>query len=59
MRAAGLVPTVEEEETEVPGKVGRAIDQFPPPASELEPGETVTVVVGKQASTVGPEEEEP
>ena len=59
MRAAGLVPTVEEEETEVPGKVGRAIDQFPPPASELEPGETVTIVVGKQTSATGPEEEEP
>ncbi len=59
MRAAGLVPTVEEEETEVPGKVGRAIDQFPPPASELEPGETVTIVVGKQAAALNPEEEEP
>ena len=59
MRAAGLVPTVEEEETEAPGKVGRAIDQFPPPASELEPGETVTIVVGKQAAAVNPEEEEP
>jgi beta-lactam-binding protein with PASTA domain/predicted Ser/Thr protein kinase len=59
MRAAGLVPTVEEEETEVPGKVGRAIDQFPPPASELEPGETVTIVVGKQAGALSPEEEEP
>jgi eukaryotic-like serine/threonine-protein kinase len=59
MRAAGLVPTVEEEETEVPGKVGRAIDQFPPPASELEPGETVTIVVGKKRATLGPEEEEP
>jgi eukaryotic-like serine/threonine-protein kinase len=59
MRAAGLVPTVEEEETEVPGKVGRAIDQFPPPHSELEPGETVTIVVGKKAVAVNPEEEEP
>jgi beta-lactam-binding protein with PASTA domain/predicted Ser/Thr protein kinase len=56
VRAAGLSPTVEEEETEVPGKVGRAIDQFPPPGSELEPGESVTVVVGKQAAAV-PEEE--
>jgi eukaryotic-like serine/threonine-protein kinase len=59
MRAAGLTPTVEEEETELPGKVGRAIDQFPPPASELEPGETVTIVVGKKAAAVNPEEEEP
>jgi serine/threonine-protein kinase len=59
MRAAGLTPTVEEEETEVVGKVGRAIDQFPPPGSELEPSGTVTIVVGKQAALVNPEEEEP
>ena len=58
MREAGLSPTVEEEETEVTGKVGRAIDQFPPPGSELEPGEEVTVVVGKQARPE-PEAEEP
>jgi beta-lactam-binding protein with PASTA domain/predicted Ser/Thr protein kinase len=56
VRDAGLSPTVEEEETEVAGKVGRAVDQFPPPGSELEPGESVTIVVGKQAS--GPVEEE-
>jgi eukaryotic-like serine/threonine-protein kinase len=56
VRAAGLSPSVEEEETEVPGKVGRATDQFPPPGSELEPGETVTIVVGKQA-IAEPEEE--
>jgi eukaryotic-like serine/threonine-protein kinase len=58
VREAGLEPTVEEEETEVAGKVGRAIDQFPPPASELEPGDTVTIVVGKQA-LAEPEEEGP
>ncbi len=57
VRDAGLSPTVEEEETEVAGKVGRAIDQFPPPGSELEPGATVTIVVGKQAAAV-PEGEE-
>jgi len=57
VREAGLNPTVEEEETEVAGKVGRAIDQFPPPGSELEPGETVTIVVGKQATAL-PEAEE-
>ena len=49
VRDAGLEPTVEEEETEVSGKVGRAIDQFPPPGSELEPGDAVTIVVGKRA----------
>ena len=58
IRDAGLSPTVEEEETEVAGKVGRAIDQFPPPGAELEPGETVTIVVGKQAAPL-PEAEEP
>jgi beta-lactam-binding protein with PASTA domain/predicted Ser/Thr protein kinase len=58
IRDAGLSPIVEEEETEVAGKVGRAIDQFPPPGSELEPGDAVTIVVGKQA-IAEPEEEEP
>jgi eukaryotic-like serine/threonine-protein kinase len=56
IRAAGLQPAVEEEETSVTGKVGRVVDQFPPPGSELEPGETVTITVGKAA--VEPVEEE-
>jgi serine/threonine-protein kinase len=55
IRAAGLTPSVEEEETEVQGKVGRVIDQFPPPGSELEPKSTVTITVGKAAAA--PEEE--
>jgi len=59
VRAAGLEPTVEEEETEVAGKVGRAVDQFPPPGAELEPGDAVTIVVGKQAAAEEPEAEEP
>jgi serine/threonine-protein kinase len=59
VRDAGLKPTVEEEETEVSGKVGRAVDQFPPPGSDLEPGEAVTIVVGKQAPAPELEEEEP
>jgi eukaryotic-like serine/threonine-protein kinase len=50
MRDAGLVPSVEEEETEVPGQVGRATDQFPPPGTELKPGTGVTIVVGKRAA---------
>jgi beta-lactam-binding protein with PASTA domain/predicted Ser/Thr protein kinase len=58
VRDAGLSPSVEEEETAVAGKVGRALDQFPPPGSELEPGETVTIVVGKQVAAE-PEAEEP
>ena len=40
---------MQEEETEVPSQVGRVTDQFPPPGSEVEPGATVTIVVGKQA----------
>jgi beta-lactam-binding protein with PASTA domain/predicted Ser/Thr protein kinase len=56
IRAAGLTPSVEEEETEVPGKIGRVVDQFPPPGSELEPGATVTITVGKRA-VEEPEEE--
>ena len=49
IRDAGLSPTVEEEETEVAGKVGRAIDQFPPPAPNWNRAKPVTIVVGKQA----------
>ncbi|HET9676407.1 MAG TPA: PASTA domain-containing protein [Solirubrobacterales bacterium] len=56
VRAAGLQPVVEEEETEVPGQVGKVIDQFPPPGQELEPGATVTITVGKRAAEE-PEEE--
>jgi eukaryotic-like serine/threonine-protein kinase len=58
LRAAGLDPTVSEQQTEVPSQVGRVTDQFPPPGSEVEPGTGVTVVVGKQATgTVEPEGE--
>jgi serine/threonine-protein kinase len=49
VRAAGLKPTVQEQETEVPSQVGRVTDQFPPPNSEVKPGSTVTLVVGKAA----------
>jgi serine/threonine-protein kinase len=58
IRAAGLQPAVEEEETAVPGKVGRVIDQFPPPGQELEPGATVTVTVGTRAAEEFEEEGE-
>jgi eukaryotic-like serine/threonine-protein kinase len=57
VRAAGLTPSVEEEETEVAGKVGRVLDQFPPPGSELKPGDTVTITVGRLV-TVPSEEPE-
>jgi serine/threonine-protein kinase len=59
VRDAGLEPTVEEEETEVGGKVGRALDQFPPPGSELTPGEPVTIVVGRPQAVSSEGEEEP
>jgi eukaryotic-like serine/threonine-protein kinase len=49
IRAAGLTPAVEEEETEVPS-------QFPPPGGELEPKSTVTITVGKRTAEA-PEEE--
>src|SRR5204862_5411284 len=49
LREAGVDPAVQEEETEVPGQVGRVTDQFPPPGSEVEPGTEVTLIVGKQA----------
>ena len=42
MRDAGLEPTVEEEETEVPSQVGRVIDQFPTPGTEAGTGPEVT-----------------
>ncbi len=59
LRAAGLEPSVQEQETEVPSQVGRVTDQFPPPGSEVEPGTGVTVVVGKRAAgSVEPEEAE-
>jgi len=58
IRGAGLTPSVEEEETEVPGKAGRVLDQFPPPGSELKPGDTVTITVGKRAAGNVEEESE-
>jgi beta-lactam-binding protein with PASTA domain/tRNA A-37 threonylcarbamoyl transferase component Bud32 len=60
MRAAGLGPFVEEEETSVPSQVGRVIDQFPPPGKEVEAGTEVTLVVGKKAAVeaIVPEGEE-
>ena len=59
VRAAGLTPKVEEEETEVPSQVGRALNQFPPPRTEVEPKAEVTIVVGKRAAATPEAEEEP
>jgi len=50
VRAAGLKPSVQEQQTEVPSQVGRVIDQFPPPGSKVAPGSTVTLVVGKRST---------
>ena len=58
VRAAGLKPTVQEQETEVPSQDGRVTDQFPPPNSEVKPGSTVTLVVGKAAPEVAEPEPE-
>jgi len=57
LREAGLAPTVSEQETDVPSKVGKVTDQFPPPGSEVDPGSQVTIVVGKAAPVAAPEEE--
>jgi len=58
VRAAGLKPSVQEQQTEVPSQVGRVIDQFPPPGSEVAPGSTVTLVVGKRSTGSTETEEE-
>ncbi len=59
VRAAGLTPFVEEEETEVEAQIGRVLDQFPTPGSKVEPKSEVTIVVGKRAQAFPePEEEE-
>jgi eukaryotic-like serine/threonine-protein kinase len=57
VREVGLKPVVQEQETDVPSQVGRVTDQFPPPGSEVKPGSTVTLVVGK-AAAAEPEVEE-
>jgi serine/threonine-protein kinase len=56
IRAAGLAPFVEEEETEVESQIGRVLNQFPTSGSRQPEGAEVTLVVGKRAVAV-PEEE--
>jgi serine/threonine-protein kinase len=58
IRAAGLAPFVEEEETEVEGQIGRVLEQSPSAGSRQAEGTEVTLVVGKRAAVV-PEAEEP
>jgi eukaryotic-like serine/threonine-protein kinase len=58
VRAAGLTPVVEEEETRNEEKIGLVTRQSPHGGNELAPGSEVTLIVGKRAAVV-PEEEEP
>jgi serine/threonine-protein kinase len=57
VRAAGLEPVVEEEETRNEEKIGLVTRQSPRGGTELTPGSEVTLIVGKRARVV-PEEEE-
>ena len=49
LRDVGLVPSVQEQETDVPSQAGRVTDQFPPPGASVTGGTEVTVIVGKRA----------
>ena len=57
VRAAGLTPVVEEEETQNEAKIGFVTRQSPRGGTELAPGSEVTLIVGKRARPV-PEEGE-
>jgi serine/threonine-protein kinase len=60
VRAAGLTPVVEEEETRNEAKIGLVTRQSPHGGTELTPGSEVTLIVGKRAAVEAPEEvEEP
>jgi serine/threonine protein kinase len=59
IRAAGLTPVVEEEETEFEEEIGLVIEQLPVAKEEVEPGSEVTLIVGKRAQSFGTEAEEP
>ncbi len=55
VRAAGLSPVVEEEETRNAAKIGLVTRQSPHGGTELAPGAEVTLIVGKRAKAA-PEE---
>jgi beta-lactam-binding protein with PASTA domain/predicted Ser/Thr protein kinase len=57
VRAAGLSPVVQEEETRNEAKIGLVTRQSPHGGSQLLPGAEVTLVVGKRAPVVPKEEE--
>jgi len=52
VRAAGLTPAVEEEETRNEEKIGLVTRQSPRGGTELVPGSEVTLIVGKRAVAV-------
>jgi eukaryotic-like serine/threonine-protein kinase len=56
VRAAGLTPVVEEEETRNEEKIGLVTRQSPSGGTTLSPGTEVTLIVGKRAAAA-PEEE--
>jgi beta-lactam-binding protein with PASTA domain/predicted Ser/Thr protein kinase len=58
VRAAGLTPVVEEEETRNEAKIGLVTRQSPHGGTELTPGAEVTLIVGKRAAVAPPEKEE-
>ncbi len=57
VRAAGLTPVVEEEETANEAKIGLVTRQSPHGGTELTPGAEVTLIVGRRAAAPPPEEE--
>jgi eukaryotic-like serine/threonine-protein kinase len=57
VRAAGLTPLVEEEETRNEEKIGLVTRQAPSGGTEVLPGSEVTLIVGKRAAKVPAEEE--
>jgi len=59
VRDAGFRVQVVDEETVDPTLDGIVISQDPPGGTELEPGETITLVVGRFVEIPPPEEEEP
>jgi eukaryotic-like serine/threonine-protein kinase len=59
VRAAGLEPVVEEEETRNEAKIGLVTRQSPHGGTELSPGAEATLIVGKRAAKVEEPEEEP
>ncbi|HEY2053509.1 MAG TPA: PASTA domain-containing protein, partial [Solirubrobacterales bacterium] len=59
VRAAGLTPVVEEEETRNEEKIGLVTRQSPHGGTELSPGAEATLIVGKRTPVVPEEEAEP